>query len=101
MTRTLHCYASGREGQWEGICLDLDIAVQGGSFEEVRESLAKAITMHLERVSELPVEERTELLYRPVPLLVRLRYALEAFLLAASLRDDGPYKHQYTMPAPA
>ena len=27
--RILHCYASGRDGEWEGICLDLDIAVQG------------------------------------------------------------------------
>lgn len=101
MARTLHCYASGRDGQWEGICLDLDIAVQGRSFEEVQASLTKAVAMHLERVMELPVEERAELLHRPVPLLVRLRYALEAFFLAASLRDDGPYKHQYTMPAPA
>lgn len=57
--------------------------------------------MHLERVMELPAEERAGLLHRPVPLPVRLRYALEAFLMAASPRDDGIYKHQYTMPAPA
>lgn len=27
--RALHCCASGRDGDWEAICLDLDIAVQG------------------------------------------------------------------------
>lgn len=101
MARTLHCYASGRDGEWEAIRLDLDIAVQGRSSEEVRESLARAITMHLERVMEVPEEERAGLLRRPVPLLVRLRYAPEAFGLAASLRGDGPYQHQYTVPAPA
>lgn len=101
MPRTLHCYATGRDGQWEAICLDLDIAVQGRSFEEVQEMLAKAVAMHFERVMELPAEERADLLHRPVPLLVRLRFALEGFLLAASLRGDGAYKHQYTMPAPA
>lgn len=101
MRRTLHCYASGTDGEWEAICLDLDIAVQGRSFEEVKESLGKAIQMHLERVSELPVEERARLLYRPVPLMTRIGFAIEAFLLALSLRDRGSYKHQYTMPAPA
>ena len=101
MRRTLHCYASGTDGDWEAICLDLDIAVQGHSFEEAQTSLGKAIRMHLERVSELPAEEQAGLLYRPVPLTERIRFALEAFLLALSLRDRGSYKHQYTMPAPA
>jgi hypothetical protein len=97
----LHCYASGTDGDWEAICLDLDIAVQGHSFEEVQDSLGKAIRLHLERVSELPAEEQPGLLYRPVPLTARIRFAIEAFLLAVSLRDRGSYKHQYTMPAPA
>jgi len=101
MRGTLHCYASGTDGDWEAICLDLDIAVQGRSFEEAQESLGKTIQMHLERVAELPAEEQAGLLYRPVPLTARIQFAIEAFFLALSLRDRGSYKHQYTMPAPA
>ena len=35
-SKSLRCYAEGRDGSWEAICLDLDIAVQGGSFEGVQ-----------------------------------------------------------------
>ena len=35
MTRTYLCYAFGQDGEWEALCRDLDIAVQGGSFEQV------------------------------------------------------------------
>jgi hypothetical protein len=101
MSRVLHCYASGRDGNWEAICLDLDIAVQGRSFTEVNDDLMKAVRLHLERVLEMPPEEQGGLLRRPVPLLVRLRFAIEAFLLALSQRDSGTYQHQYTVAAPA
>ena len=50
----LHCYATGRDGDWEGICLDLDIAVQGSSFEEVARSPRDAVSLYLESVSSLP-----------------------------------------------
>ena len=46
--RSLRCYAEGRDGDWEAICLDLDIAVQGSSFEEVFRSLQEAISLYLE-----------------------------------------------------
>ena len=64
----LHCYATGRDGDWEGICLDLDIAVQGSSFEEVARSLHDAVSLYLESVSSLPEEQQAHLLHRPAPL---------------------------------
>ena len=39
MMKRLLCFAEGKEGDWEGICVDLDIAVQGASFNEVCELL--------------------------------------------------------------
>lgn len=101
MQRTLHCVAFGREGAWEAICLDLDIAVQGPSFEDAAASLREAIALHVEAVSRLPPAERQRLLDRPVPLLIRVKYAMEAFALVLSRRDTGTYRHQYTMPLPA
>lgn len=96
--RTLHCYAEGRNGDWEAICLDLDIAVQGRSFEEVFASLQDAIALYIESVADLPESERRRLLHRAVPLATRLK------LLWQSARDllgqgGGPVQHhQFTMP---
>lgn len=99
--RVLRCWAVGKDGEWEAICLDLDIAVQGESFEEVSAALEKAIRMHVETVMTLPKEERPALLDRPVPLGPRLRFALDAFRFALRRRSGGPFHHHYTMPLPA
>ena len=72
-SKSLRCYAEGRDGDWEAICLDLDIAVQGGSFEEVFSSLQEAISLYLETVTDLPPQEQRALLHRPAPFPVRLR----------------------------
>lgn len=101
MARTLRCYAEGRDDSWEAICLDLDIAVQGESFAEVLDSLNEAISLYLESVSELPEEERASLLNRPAPWSVRtrfLRFAVRSFFAHG---DDGPYRHQFTLPCAA
>ena len=42
------CFAKGRPGEWEAICLDYDIAVQGRSFEEVEKFLSEAIDDYVE-----------------------------------------------------
>ena len=61
-TRNLLCYASGHGHDWEAICLDLDIAVQGQSFDEVFNDLNEAIALYLESVRELPEAERARLM---------------------------------------
>jgi len=99
-TRTLHCYAQGQDGDWEAICLDLDIAVQGRSFEEVFASLREAIALYLEAVADLPENERERLLYRSVPLATRLKLLWQA---ARGLLSAGgqTHHHQFTMPLAA
>jgi predicted RNase H-like HicB family nuclease len=99
--RTLHCYAEGRNGDWEAICLDLDIAVQGSSFEEVFRSLQQAISLYLETVTDLPPQERRALLRRPAPFSVRWKFLTHVLrgLLAES--DGDRQRHQFTMPLAA
>lgn len=75
--------------------------MQGRSFEEAAALLNEAIAMHLESVMTLPPEERDHLLHRPVPLPTRLRFAVQAFLLALAKNDSRGYQHHYTMPRPA
>jgi predicted RNase H-like HicB family nuclease len=99
-TRILHCYAEGRDGDWEAICLDLDIGVQGHSFEEVFGSLQDAIALYLETVADLPAGQQSSLLDRPVPLSIRLKFLAHAARGLFS-RGDDRQRHQFTMPLAA
>ena len=80
MRLALRCYAYGRDGDWEAICTDLDIAVFGASLPEVEASLRTAVDLYLETVSELPDEERRRLLARRAPLHVRAKLATLTWL---------------------
>lgn len=58
------CCAEGKDGRWQALCLDLDIAVQGSSFDEVVHSLNDAMALYLETVADLPAEDRERLRHR-------------------------------------
>ena len=76
MRNTATCYAWGRPGNWEAICVDYDLTAQGDSLEEVRRELGDAIETYLSRVRELPESERARLLNRKSPLGLRTRLAV-------------------------
>lgn len=101
VSRTLHCYASGRDGEWEAICLDLDIAVQGESFDIVQRSLQEAVALYLEAVADLPAEQQRHLLHRPAPFSVRLKFLGYVLRSLAGLETSNRYYHQFTMPLAA
>jgi hypothetical protein len=95
VSKNLRCYAEGRDGDWEAICLDLDIAVQGSSFEEVFSSLQDAITLY-QGVADLPPNERRALLRRPAPLSVRFRFLTHALRGFLPYDDGDRQRHQFT-----
>ena len=99
--RKLHCLALGSDGAWEAICLDLDIAVQGRSFEDESDALTPEITLYSEHVATIPAAEQSQFLDRRVPLLMRLRFAVKAFALALAQDSSQGYQHHYTMPCSA
>jgi predicted RNase H-like HicB family nuclease len=99
--KSLRCYAEGRDGEWEAICLDLDIAIQGSSFEEVFRSLQEAISLYLESVTGLPPAERRDLLDRPAPFSVRFRFLVYALRGLLPDSDGDTQRHQFTMPLAA
>lgn len=74
--RKLTCYAWGKPGDWEALCVDLDIATQGSSFEEVKRDLELAVEDFLDYASELPENNRKFLLSHRAPRSLRLRLAL-------------------------
>lgn len=80
MDARFFCYARGRGNSWEAHCVDLDIAVEGASFDEVHSLLAHAINTYLEDVAKEDSVTQRDLMRRKAPMSVRLRYAL-GFLL--------------------
>lgn len=76
MQNTVTCYAWGRAGDWEAICVDYDLAARGDSLAEVRRELDDAIETFLPRVAELPKAEQSRLLNRKSPLALRAKLAV-------------------------
>src|SRR6266404_3537906 len=103
MSKVLTCYAEGRAGQWEAVCLDFDLAVQGRSFQEVSASLDTAIDDYLEYVKGLPEKERGRFLRRRVPFFTRLRFAclVLASAMLLRLRSDDRQRYEFTRLCPA
>lgn len=92
----LRCYAYGSGDSWQAICTHFDIAVEGNSFQEARESLESCIQMFLERISELPEAEREKLLGRKSPWHLRARLACKVWL--SSIRS-GPAYQEFVVPS--
>lgn len=91
--RELTCYAWGKPGDWEALCVDYDLAAQGASLEEVRRELAHAVDTYLDYVSDLPESEQRAFLNRKAPLGLRLQLSLASkvsrTLSALRLTSDG------------
>ena len=102
MPRVVRCYAEGHAGEWEAICLDLDVAVQGESFEEVFHSLNDAMALYFEAVGDLTEDERARFVERPAPWSVRFRFALHVLRSLFTDRDGtDDSRHHYTIPCTA
>lgn len=70
------CYAHGRKGQWQAVCFDYDLMVEGRSFEEVKERLTQMVrTYHEDALAEAE-PARSQLLGRRAPWHVWLAWQL-------------------------
>lgn len=76
MQRTLFCYARPYAGGWEATCIDLDIAVQGGTFEEVRQALNENVVSYVEDALHESEPNRSRLLSRRAPFRQRLAWVV-------------------------
>jgi len=100
--RALLCIAEGRPGDWEALCLDLDIAVQGSSFEEVRSLLGEAVKTYFDDAAREGPKDRERLLRRRAPLRVRFAYGSRIFLNAlVGHRQTGELHGSFEIPCPA
>ena len=102
MKRTITCFAHGNRDSWDAICIDFDIAVQGESFDEVRQLLGDAVATYVTSAMAEQPEDRDRLLNRRAPLRVRAKLAF-GFLWHV-LRHKNPGDDQsagFSMPCPA
>ena len=88
MKGTATCYAWGRPGEWQAICVDFDLVAHGESLDEVRNEIADAIETYVSYLAELPESERARLMNRkaPVGLRVKLAFLYKVYPLLNALR---------------
>ena len=89
MDLEFQCYTQKCGSQWHAICTDLDIAADGDSFQDARESLATCIEMYLEGIEELPTREQRRFLTRRAPWYVRTKMTVLACLDSFRGRNSG------------
>ena len=99
--RDLVCFAHGRSGDWEGHCLDFDIAVQGRSFIEVQESLEEAIGQYVAAARDEDDETRSRLLNRRAPLRVSIAWTLRVLWSAWRNGAHDETSAQFPIACPA
>ncbi|MGZ8324948.1 MAG: hypothetical protein ACXW3Q_10000 [Rhodoplanes sp.] len=82
MRESFYCVVHGRGNEWEGLCLDLDIAVHGDSFVEVKSLMSEAISTYVEDALKEEEPARSALLNRAAPFRVRAYWAFRIALAA-------------------
>ncbi|RXF75531.1 hypothetical protein [Hansschlegelia zhihuaiae] len=85
--RTLQCFAFGRPGDIQAICVDLDIAVEARTFDEAKARLNQAIGEYIKSAMAESPEVAQQLLHRRAPLFLRLKLAFGYFL--HTMRTDS------------
>jgi predicted RNase H-like HicB family nuclease len=100
VNKMLICFAHGKDGDWEGICLDFDIAVQGHSFEAVKALLDEAIETYTKDALAEDEDNARRLLSRKAPWHVRLSYMVR-FFVATVLHRDDEFRHAFNVPCAA
>jgi hypothetical protein len=99
--RVYRCYAYGTAGHWQGICVDLDISVQGTSFRDIFELLGEAISTYVEDASQEEPDVAQRLLDRRAPWGVRLKLAVSSALHILRVGRDAGMTANFDVPCHA
>ena len=96
--RVLRCFAYGDNGHWEAFCIDLNLAVEGRSLEEVRASLSEMICTYIEDVEKEEPADRAQLLQRCAPFSILARYYLGLLFSVFRRGDDRRRQTNFELP---
>lgn len=70
----LHCYTERKHDIWQAFCIDLTLAVQGDSRDQVTQKLEAQICDYVNAALSIDKAHARELLSRKAPLRYRLKY---------------------------
>lgn len=96
----VRCYAEKSGGTWQAVCIDLNLAAQGDSFESVRHKLDEQIYEYV--YDAVAGEDRAfadQLLTRKAPLSLRARYHFYATLHHMKSFQNGVHR-LFNIPMP-
>lgn len=93
--KVFRCYAEGSDSGWEATCVDLDLSVQGDSFDDVFRALCESIVVYLETVMELPESDRERFLKRRAPFWTRAQFAFAHILYFVFGRGKSQARHDF------
>jgi len=99
--KKVQCYAHGSHGSWEAMCVDLDISVQGQSFEEVRALLNEALHSYVQDACAEDRRTAERLLRRRAPVGVRVKLAAAFLVNAIFDRKDEECRAGFDLACPA
>ncbi len=78
----LRCYAEKKDSIWQAFCIDLNLAVQGETRDEVRAKLQRQIGSYLYDALEGEDKEyANQLLSRKAPIVFRAKYTFYKILI--------------------
>ncbi|AWN49554.1 hypothetical protein DK419_27105 [Methylobacterium terrae] len=97
----LLCFAKGRPGLWEAVCVDLDIAVQAETQDEVLALMRTSIDAYLHSLEAEEPAVRERLLRRRAPWHVRTRLLLGFMWHTLTRRSRDDYRASYELPCHA
>jgi len=96
----LRCYAEKKSGYWQAFCLDLTLAAQGESFEEVRTKLSDMIDEYVhDAVNGEDKEHEKQLLGRRAPIKYWIKYGIYG-LLSFVLKLRGDFARTFNQSIP-
>ena len=101
MSNSLTCVARARGNEWEAICLDFDLVVQGRSFDEVRSYLETAIVSYIQDAAAESEPARTRLLKRRAPWYVWFKWNWPFLKAKFSGRTDSGEAVRFPVTCPA
>lgn len=100
--KIFRCYAYGSNDQWQAICVDLDIAVQGRSFRDVLDHMGEAISTYIDDLANEDPVAAERLLSRRAPWYVRAKLALSSAIHILRMdRDDDQMTANFDVPCHA
>ncbi|OGU14587.1 MAG: hypothetical protein A2076_01640 [Geobacteraceae bacterium GWC2_53_11] len=86
----LRCYAEQKGASWQAFCLDLNLAVQGSTRQEVKRKLHEQIGLYLYEALEGEDQAYAhQLLNRKAPIGFWMKYYLYKSLYHVKLAHDG------------